>query len=110
MQPEPDFDDAGYHFEVIFMGWSFRRSARLGPLRINFSKSGVGWSLGGRGFRMGKDAKGRDYSQASIPGTGLYNRKYYPKTPPSGQSRNLSPQAYLWGLAIVLAIIYYIVR
>jgi hypothetical protein len=34
-------------------------------------------SVGVRGLRIGKDAKGRTYSQTSIPGTGIYNRKYY---------------------------------
>lgn len=29
-----------------------------------------------RGFRLGKDAKGRSYTAAPIPGTGLYNREY----------------------------------
>jgi hypothetical protein len=58
------------------MAWRFRRSVKLGPLRLNFSKSGIGYSAGVRGFRVGKDAKGRTYTAASIPGTGLYNRTY----------------------------------
>jgi hypothetical protein len=58
------------------MGWSFRRSINLGPLRINASKSGFGYSIGGRGFRIGKDARGRKYTAMSIPGTGIYNRTY----------------------------------
>jgi len=58
------------------MGWGFRRSLKLGLLRLNLSKSGVGYSVGVRGFRVGKDAKGRSYTAASIPGTGLYNRTY----------------------------------
>jgi len=58
------------------MAWRFRKSVKLGPLRLNLSKSGVGYSIGGRGFRIGKDAKGRSYTAASIPGTGLYERKY----------------------------------
>ena len=53
------------------MGWGLRRSLKLGPLKLNFSKSGVGYSVGVRGFRVGKDAKGRSYTAASIPGTGL---------------------------------------
>ena len=58
------------------MAWRFRRSLKLGPLRLNFSKSGIGYSAGVRGFRVGQDAKGRTYTAASIPGTGLYNRQY----------------------------------
>ncbi|MFC5861765.1 DUF4236 domain-containing protein [Acidicapsa dinghuensis] len=55
---------------------AFRKSLNLGPLRINASKSGLGYSVGGRGFRIGRDAKGRPYKSFSIPGTGIYNRTY----------------------------------
>ena len=58
------------------MGWNLRRSVNFGPLRINFSKSGVGYSVGTRGLRLGKDAAGRTYSSLSIPGTGIYRRDY----------------------------------
>jgi hypothetical protein len=53
------------------MGWYFRRSLGLGPFRLNLSRSGVGWSVGGRGFRVGRDARGRPTKHASIPGTGI---------------------------------------
>jgi len=59
------------------MAWRFRRSLKLGPIRLNFSKSGIGYSAGVRGFRVGTDAKGRAYTATSIPGTGIYNRQYY---------------------------------
>jgi len=32
------------------MAWRFRKSIKLGPLRLNLSKSGVGTSIGVRGF------------------------------------------------------------
>ena len=57
------------------MGWYFRRSLGLGPFRLNLSKSGLGWSVGGRGLRTGVDARGRRTTQASIPGTGVGYRK-----------------------------------
>lgn len=53
------------------MGFQFRKSANLGPLRINFSKSGIGYSVGGKGFRITKTATGRTRTTASIPGTGI---------------------------------------
>src|ERR1700730_11896261 len=59
------------------MCWSFRRSINFGPFRINLSRKGMGFSLGARGFRVGKDAHGRNYTQVSIPGTGIYNRQYF---------------------------------
>jgi hypothetical protein len=67
------------------MGWNFRRSVNLGPLRINASKSGIGYSIGGRGFRVGKDAKGRKYTAVSIPGTGIYRRDYRQSAAPQNQ-------------------------
>jgi hypothetical protein len=84
------------------MGWSFRRSARFGPFRLNFSKSGIGWSLGGRGLRIGKDAKGRTYSQASIPGTGIYRRDYYQDA--STNSPTVSQKTFSWTPAGMIAV------
>lgn len=53
------------------MGIRFRKSINIGPLRINFSKSGVGFSIGGKGFRRTRTASGRVRTTLSIPGTGL---------------------------------------
>lgn len=53
------------------MGVRYRKSKKVGPFRINFSKSGVGWSVGGKGFRYTKMANGRTRKTYSIPGTGI---------------------------------------
>lgn len=53
------------------MGWSYRKSVNLGPFRVNLGRSGVGYSIGGMGFRTGVRAGGRRYSSFSVPGTGL---------------------------------------
>ena len=53
------------------MGFRFRKSVNLGPLRINLSKSGVGYSVGTKGFRVTKKATGGVRTTASIPGTGV---------------------------------------
>ena len=53
------------------MGLRFRKSINIGPLRINLSKSGVGFSLGVKGFRVSRSAKGKMTATASLPGTGL---------------------------------------
>ena len=53
------------------MGFYFRRSMNLGPFRVNLSRGGLGWSVGGRGFRTGRSGRGRRYSTISIPGTGM---------------------------------------
>jgi Protein of unknown function (DUF4236) len=92
------------------MAWRFRRGARFGPFRLNFSKSGVGYSVGARGFRIGKDARGRSYTATSIPGTGIYNRQYSSASRPTAQGTvsptTASPQSGNGnGLKIFLAFV-----
>ena len=41
------------------MGFYYRKSVNLGPFRVNLSKSGVGYSGGGGGFRVGTTSRGR---------------------------------------------------
>jgi len=54
------------------MGWRFRKSIDiLGLFRINFSKSGIGFSYGTPGYRVTKMANGRTRKTISIPGTGI---------------------------------------
>ena len=59
------------------MGFRFRKSVKAGPFRMTFSKSGVGYSVGGNGFRVTKKAKGGIRTTASIPGTGISYVKDY---------------------------------
>ena len=56
------------------MGWSFRRSFKLGPLRINLGERGIGTSLGAGPFRIGRSATGRTFRSFHIPGTGISHR------------------------------------
>ena len=56
---------------VSNMGFYYRKSVSVGPFRVNVSKSGVGYSVGGPGFRTGVSARGKRYSTYSIPGTGV---------------------------------------
>lgn len=53
------------------MGFFYRKSIGIGPFRVNLSKSGVGYSVGGRGFRAGVSSQGRRYTTFGIPGTGI---------------------------------------
>lgn len=55
------------------MGFRFRKSVSLfgGAFRINFSKSGIGYSYGGKGARVTKTANGRTRTTLSLPGTGI---------------------------------------
>jgi hypothetical protein len=54
----------------------FRRSVRVGKWgRINFTKTGIGASVGRRGMRKSWHSSGRKTTSIGIPGTGLYLRK-----------------------------------
>ncbi len=54
----------------------FRKSVSLGKgVRVNFSRSGVGMSVGGKGFRVGVGPRGA-YRTLGIPGTGISETKY----------------------------------
>lgn len=53
------------------MGFYYRRSIDIGPFRVNVGSRGVGYSVGGRGFRVGRSASGRRYTSFGLPGTGL---------------------------------------
>lgn len=53
------------------MGTRYKKSIKAGPLRVNLSKSGIGYSVGTKGFRYTKKAGGGTRTTASIPGTGI---------------------------------------
>lgn len=54
------------------MGFNFRKSINLGGgFRINFSKSGIGYSFGNKWFRVTRKANGGTRTRFAIPGTGL---------------------------------------
>ena len=62
------------------MGFYLRKSVKLGPFRVNFSKSGVGVSTGIPGFRIGTGPRG-DYVHVERGGT------YYKKSLSHEESR-----------------------
>ena len=90
------------------MAWTFRRSVNLGPFRINLSKRGAGLSVGARGFRVGRDAQGRDYTQMSVPGTGIYNRQYQKN--PSQPGQVSAPSKYFIVLAVIAVLFWALSR
>lgn len=53
----------------------FRKSFKIGPINITLSKSGIGFSIGKGGVRVGANTNGRKSISASIPGTGVTIRK-----------------------------------
>ncbi len=54
------------------MTWYLRKAFRLGPLRLNLSKRGLGASVGAPGARVGVDATGTPYVHGGRGG--LYYR------------------------------------
>ena len=57
------------------MAWIFRRSVKILPgVRLNFSRSGVGLSVGVPGARVSLSPSGRVTRTLGVPGTGIYNR------------------------------------
>ncbi len=82
------------------MGLRFRKSINLGcGLRVNLSRSGVGYSWGGKGFRVSRSARGRVTRTYSIPGTGIsYSTSSSSRSERSGNRtnrRNVSAQSHL---------------
>ena len=55
------------------MGWYLRKSFGFGPLRVNVSKSGIGYSLGVRGARIGANSRG---TYIRMGRGGIYYQKY----------------------------------
>jgi hypothetical protein len=54
------------------VGWYIRKSLKFGPFRLNLSKSGLGWSFGAKGARIGTGPKGE---YVHLGRGGLYYRK-----------------------------------
>jgi len=58
----------------------FRKSVKVGGVRFNLSKSGIGASIGTKGLRAGFSPSKGNYYSYNLPGTGLYNVKYNSKS------------------------------
>src|SRR3954471_1841476 len=68
------------------MAFRFRKSMKIGGLRITATKSGLSLSGGVRGFRVAVNGKGQLRRTVGIPGTGLYDTKVLGSTG-GGRSR-----------------------
>jgi hypothetical protein len=71
------------------MGLFFRRSIKLGPIRLNFSSSGVGASVGVRGLRVGVNSRGQQYVRAGLGGV-YFHQVITPRS--SGPAVRVEPQ------------------
>jgi hypothetical protein len=75
---------------VFIMGWYLRKSFSFGPLRLNLSKSGLGYSFGVKGARIGTGPRGNYIHMGRY---GLYYRQYFnPGTPGQDTRPNEPPK------------------
>ncbi len=70
------------------MGFYLRKSLRVGPIRFNLSKSGIGVSAGIKGFRVGTGPRG---NYIHMGRGGIYYRKTFAH---SSKTDTPSPQEY----------------
>ena len=54
------------------MAWYLRKSLKVGPIRFNLSKSGIGTSVGVKGLRIGSGPRGKYFHAGR---EGLYFRQ-----------------------------------
>lgn len=68
------------------MGFRFRKSVKIIPgVRLNFSKSGVSTTLGGRGASLNIKHGRKTKMTVGVPGTGLsYSEHFGSNTPGKG--------------------------
>lgn len=83
------------------MGFYLRKAFRLGPLRINLSKSGLGVSAGVKGARVGVDAQGKSY--VHVGRGGLYFRKRLGEVDGCNAGRgSIAWKVIIWVILILL--------
>lgn len=96
------------------MGFRFRKSIKIGPARVNLSKSGVGYSIGTKGARISKSANGKKRATFGIPGTGVsYSKKIGgSKSTTKRRSKKSEPGTFqsTLTLAAVIAVIYFVIK
>lgn len=75
------------------MGFRVRKSIQIIPgVRMNISRSGVGYSVGGKGMRVTRQANGRVTRTVGIPGTGVSHQSTL-RSATSSRSGNRAPAA-----------------
>lgn len=69
------------------MGIRFNKSINIGKgLKLNLSKKGIGYSIGTKGIRISKTAKGTTRKTLTLPGTGL---SYVKETKSNKENNNI---------------------
>ena len=83
------------------MGFYIRKSKRLGPFRLNISKSGLGISVGMKGARLSTGPKGTYFNAGK---DGIYYRKKLggPNSPHSSQSNGRASNINLMKVLVII--------
>jgi hypothetical protein len=94
------------------MGWFLRKSFRVGPLRLNLSKRGIGASVGVKGARLGVDATGKPYAAGGRYGLYFRQRLGPSRTAQavgeigsSRQGETAHPSGRRWWVLVILALL-----
>ena len=85
------------------MGLRVRKSVKVGPVRVNLSKSGVGVSAGVKGARVTKTADGKTRTTVSVPGTGVSYVKETSSKP--SKPEGAAPAGCMTSIVMVFAVI-----
>ncbi|AII10611.1 MULTISPECIES: DUF4236 domain-containing protein [Rhodococcus] len=76
------------------MGFRIRKSIQIVPgVRMNVSRSGIGYSVGGKGVRVTKHANGRVSRTVSIPGTGISHQQTLRRSTSTQRPRAAQPSS-----------------
>ena len=83
------------------MGVYIRKSFKLGPIRFNVSKSGVGVSAGVKGARVGVNAKGKKYIHV---GRGAIYYRQTLETSPDADANDSGAEGsgISWGTVLII--------
>jgi hypothetical protein len=94
------------------VGWFLRKAFRIRPLRLNFSKRGVGASVDVKGARLGLDATGKPYAAGGRYGFYVRQRlapgqasQATGAVGPPGAGRTPHPRARRWWVLVILALV-----
>ena len=85
----------------------YQRRASFGPLHLNFSRSGMGWSVGTKGARWSVSSKGQHYSSVSVPFVPGARWVTYSHTDGRAQSRGFHFNWLNWVIWLVLCLVFW---
>ena len=87
------------------MGFNFRKSIKVGPARINLSKSGVGYSIGAGGLRYTKSPKRKSSNKKNTPQKMATVKRTAPTIAATVAHNGAQPHKRSWALVITISLI-----